>query len=329
MRSRLGIVASLLLCLSAAVAAQPYQPPRHTAPPPIPGASPADLQAHADAGMQIERSRSAAGELDEHRRLDAALKGLQPQRRGTVDAYVVSIALDSDPVFGREARAAGQVLERRYAARGRSIVLAGTDGSAPSRLPRGTPASLAVTLARIAELMDKNEDVLVLYATGHGTPLGLYYNDADNGYGLVSPNRLAGMLDELGLTNRLIILSACYSGGFVPRLQSATSVIVAAAAHDRTSFGCVAENDWTFFGDAMVNHALRGTQPLAAAFEEASTLIMGWEAQLRFVPPSAPQLFLGIGAARWLGPLEQRLPPATAPTGRPALETTRATLQGR
>ena len=59
--------------------------------------------------------------------------------------------------------------------------------------------SLAVTLARIAELMDRREDVLVLYTTGHGAPLGLYYNDADSGYGLISPNRLGGMLDELGL----------------------------------------------------------------------------------------------------------------------------------
>jgi hypothetical protein len=328
MRNGLWAVAALSLCCAVATSAQTYQPPRHTAPPPLPGGSPTDLQAHADAGMQIERSRNAAGELDEHRRLDAALKGLQPQRRGTVDAYVVSIALDSDPVFGREARAAGQVLERRYGARGRAIILAGTDGSAPSRLPRGTPASLAVTLARVAELMDKSEDVLVLYATGHGVPLGLYYHDADSGYGLISPNRLGGMLDELGLGNRLIILSACYSGGFVPRLQSATSAIVTAAAHDRTSFGCTAENDWTFFGDALVNHALRGPQPLAAAFAEANGLIMTWEAQLR-VMPSAPQLFLGTSATRWLGPLEQRLPPATAPSGRPAFETTRAALQGR
>ena len=278
--------------------------------------------------MQIERSRAPAEELAEHRRLDAALRALQPQRRGTVDAYVVAIALDSDPVFGREARAAGQVLERRYGARGRTIVLAGTDGSAPSRLPRGTPASLAITLARIAELMDRREDVLVLYTTSHGAPFGLYYNDADSGYGLISPNRLGAMLDELGLANRLIILSACYSGVFVPRLQSETSAIVTAASSDRTSFGCAAENDWTFFGDAMINHALRKPQPLAAAFAEANGLIVGWEAQVRIMP-SQPQLFVGAGTARWLGALEQRLPPATAPTGRPAIETTQAVLQRR
>lgn len=319
----------MLAWLLALAAIQDFQPPRHTLPPPFPVTSPVDLQAHADAGMQIERSRTAAEELAEHRRLDAALRALQPQRRGTVDAYVVSIALDSDPVFGREARAAGQVLERRYGARGRTIVLAGSDGSAPSRQPRGTPTSLALTLARIAELMDKSEDALILYATSHGVPVGLYYNDGDSGYGLISPNRLGTMLEELGLANRLIILSACYSGVFVPRLQSESSVIVAAAAHDRTSSGCLAENDWTFFGDAMINHALRKPQPLAAAFAEANNLIMAWEGEVR-IAPSLPQLFIGTATARWLGALEQRLPPATAPAGRPAIETTRAAMrQGR
>ncbi|HEY5712878.1 MAG TPA: C13 family peptidase [Allosphingosinicella sp.] len=328
MRAGPGVVAAFALFLAAAVAAQTWQPPRHTMPPPLPGASPADLQASADAGMEIERSRLPADELAEHRRIDAALRALLPQRSGIVDAYVVSIGLDSDPVFGREARAAGEVLERRYGARGRTIVLAGTDGSGPSRLPRGTPRSLGLTLARIAELIDREEDVLILYTTSHGTPFGIFYQDADSGYGLISPRRLAGMLDQLGLSNRLIIIGACYSGIFVPRLQSATSAIVTASSSERTSFGCAAENDWTFFGDAMINHALRGPRPLGAAFAEASSLIMVWEAQVRTMP-SQPQIFLGAGTARWLGTLEQRLPPATAPTGRPALETTRAAMRAK
>ena len=107
-------------------------------------------------GIQIERDRVPAQELEEHRKLDRALSALAPQRPGVVDAYVVSIALDSDPVFGREARAAGDVLQRRYGATGRTIVLAGTDGSAPSALPRGIAQTRSgIALARIAELMDE------------------------------------------------------------------------------------------------------------------------------------------------------------------------------
>ena len=332
MRTSLKAIAVLSLCLAAGAAAGPggYRPPRHGAGSPLTEVvSPLELLARADAGMEIERDRSPAAELDEHRKLARALAALQPQRHGTVDAYVVAIALDSDPVFGREAREAGAVLERRYGAQGRTIVLAGSDGSEPSALPRGSPETLAIALARIAELMDRNEDALVLYTTSHGAPFGLYYNDGDSGYGAISPRRLWEMLEGLGLNNRLLILSACYSGVFVPALASDTTAIVTAASADRTSFGCAADNDWTYFGDAMINHALRKPQPLAAAFLEANALIASWETQGR-IAPSQPQFNAGPGAARWLGPLEGRMPRiATAPTGRPAVETTRAVPAGR
>ncbi len=321
MQAKLKLIAALALVLPAAASTQTFQAPRHAGGPSplfIAG-GPQDIMRRADDGVQIERDRSPVAELEEHRKLDRALAALQPQRAGQVDAYVVVIALDSDPVFGREARVAGEVLGRRYGATGRTIVLAGTDGRAASTLPRGTPTTLAVTLARIAELMDVRQDALVLYTTSHGAPFGLYYNDADNGYGAISPNRLAGMLNGLGIRNRLLILSACYSGVFVPRLQSETTAIITAASSDRSSFGCVAENDWTFFGDAMINRALRAPQPLATAFEQARTLVAGWEMQIHG-QPSNPQVSIGANTMHWLGALEAHLPPATEPTGRPALQ---------
>ena len=315
------LLAAFAILLPATALTQSFQPPRHIeSPGPLmQGATPGEVLVRADAGMQIERDRTPAQELEEHRKLDRALKALAPQRAGVVDAYVVSIALDSDPVFGREARAAGDVLQRRFGAQGRTLILAGTDGSAPSALPRGTPGTLGVVLARVAELMNEKEDALILYTTSHGTPFGLYYHDADNGYGAVSPNRLSLMLAQLGISNRLLILSACFSGVFVPALQSDTSAIVTAASSDRTSFGCAAENDWTYFGDAMVNRALRKPQPLAAAFGEAQGLVSGWERQMRFVP-SQPQISIGTRMA-WLDALERRMPrTATQPLGRPAFD---------
>jgi hypothetical protein len=96
--------------------------------------------------------------------------------------------------------------------------------------------------------------------------------------------------------------------------------VLSAASSSRTSFGCVSENDWTFFGDAMINHALRKPQPIAAAFTEARALVGDWEARGRLIP-SDPQASVGAGAARWLTPLEARMPKvATASVGRPAVE---------
>lgn len=309
------------LCLGSAAAAQDsgYQPPEHRDPPPFfQNLSPEDTIRYADGGTTIEHDHPATWSLAEHRRLDRVLAAIQPQRKGVVDAYVVAVGLDSDPNFGKEAREAGRVLSRRYDAAGRTAVLAGSDGTQDSDLPMGSPDNLSAVLARIAELMDPAEDVLVLYTTSHGAPLGVVYDDADRGFGIISPIRLAALLDGLGFRRRVVIISACYSGVFVPALAGEDSAVLTAASYDRTSFGCQADSDWTFFGDALVNHALRKAQPLDAAAREAAAMIAGWEAQGK-LKPSQPQVSIGNGAAQWLKLLDARTPRGeTAPVGRPA-----------
>jgi hypothetical protein len=315
--------AALLACMAVAGAPsgaeRPYDPPHHTLPPPALGLSDEDVTVQANSGIEIERDRTPQAILAEHRRLDRALAALAPQRKGVVDAYVVAVGLDSDVVFGREAREAGRVLARRYGAEGRTIVLAGSDGQGPSDLPRGSPGNIAAALARIAELMDKKEDVLILYTTSHGAPLGIVYNDGDQGYGAVSPVRLADMLQGLGIARRLVMIGACYSGVFVPMLASDDSVVITAASAERTSFGCQADGDWTFFGDALINHALRTRQSLSDADSEAISLIATWEDK-GGLTPSEPQIEIGVNAAAWLKVLDQRVPAAeTKPVGRPAV----------
>ena len=312
----MGKAFSTLLCaLATSASAQTYQPPRHNLPPPQLGQ---DTQAQADMGIDVERDRPAPWLLAEHRRLTATLAALKPQRKGTVDAYVVVAGLDSDAVFGREAREAAKVLARRYAADGRTILLAGSDGASDSAHPMGSPTTLALALARVAEVMDVNEDVLVLYTTSHGAPFGIYYNDGDQGYGAISPTRLWQQLSALGIRNRLIMVSACYSGVFVPLLSSDTTAILTASSADRTSFGCQSDNDWTFFGDALVNTALRRRVPLATAATQAQALVAGWERDAK-LEPSQPQVSIGAGAAAWLAALERDLPPDGARVGRAAI----------
>ncbi len=309
-----------LMATAPALAQQRYHPPEHTQPPPFYSAITAEQAAYlADLGLSSERDRTAKWQLAEHRRIERALADLQPQRKGVVDAYVVSIALDSDPVFGREAREAGKVLSRRYDAAGRTVVLAGSDGSAESNLPRGAPDTLALVLARVAELIDPKEDVLILYTTSHGAPMGIVYNDADSGYGMVSPQRLWSLLGALGIERRMILVSACYSGIFVPLLSTDDSVVMTAASADRTSFGCQADSDWTFYGDALINHALRKAQPINTAAEEAARLVGEWEARGK-ITPSLPQISIGARAGVWLAALDRRTPAAaTTPIGKPAV----------
>lgn len=323
MRLLLPLAAILALLPAASAQQQPYAPPQHTAPPPPGVARSTEYETiqQADGGTQIERDRPATHALAEHRRLARALATLAPQRKGVIDAYVLSVALDSDPVFGREAREAGKVLARRYDAAGRTITLAGSDGAAPSPLPMGSPGNIEAALARIAEVMDPAEDVLVLYTTSHGAPFGVVYHDGNDGWGAISPTRLSRLLDAARIHRRLLIISACYSGVFVPVLSGPQTAIFSAASSDRSSFGCMAENDWTFFGDALINRALRKPQPLGAAANEAIAQIGEWERQ-GSLKPSMPQQSIGVDVAQWLAPLEARMPKgATAPIGRPSIDT--------
>jgi hypothetical protein len=281
-----------------------------------------DLVEAAKNGWSMEQGRSAAWHLAQHKRLGSAIAALQPQKNGVIDAYVVSIGLDSDPVFAREAGEAAKVLARRYGATGRSIFLAAGADDRSIGTPQGSPANLATALAAVAAKMNLKEDVLILFATTHGDPnSGLAYRDGDKGYGAIAPVRLANLLDDLGFERRMILLSACYSGVFLPLLTNENSVIVTAAASNRTSFGCAPGNDWTFFGDALINHGLRKAQPFDKATEEATGLIAQWEQAQKLVP-SRPQAFVGDKARGWLAPLEARIPKSETPkVGRPAIES--------
>ena len=278
--------------------------------------SPADITG-AQRGVSWDQGHSAAWYLSQHRRLGAAITALKPQRPGIIDAYVIVIGLDADPVFTREASETAKVLSRRYDAIGRTILLA--TGSATQ--PDGSPPNLAASLAAVAAKMDKDEDILTLYATAHGGPgVGIVYKDSDKGYGMIAPARLAELLDELGIKRRMLIISACYSGQFIGALASTETLIVAAADDDRTSFGCAPANDWTFFGDALINEALRKPTGFEAATREAFAQINEWEFA-KGLTSSKPRLFVGDKAKVWLETLEKRIPPeTTARVGRPAIE---------
>lgn len=253
-------------------------------------------------------------------RLERALARLEPQRPGIVDAYVVVAALDTDPVFGREARETGRVLARRFDAARRTLVLA-EDEAGDEADGAGVPRHLARALARAAELMDRSEDVLVLYTTSHGSPnTGLDFEHPAAGVGFITPAQLSTMLSMHGFVNRLIILQACFSGRFVPALAAPGTVVATSSSAVRSSFGCTAGNDWTFFGHALINQAMRKPESFARQFRRAWVTIDGWERQLNF-EPSNPQISIGSETSAWLAALDSRAHKvATAPVGRPPSE---------
>jgi len=104
-------------------------------------------------------------------------------------------------------------------------------------------------------------------------------------------------------------VSACYAGGFIEPLRDDNSVVIAAAAADRTSFGCDSGRELTYFGEAYLRDALAKTRSFAAAFDLAKESIARKEAEEK-LEPSAPQIWVGPAIARRLQAFEQGEAPA-------------------
>jgi hypothetical protein len=318
-----GALAALLAvpALSQSAPANPFQPPPHTAPWPelASGKTPAERSRSYELSPELRRGVSAGEVRAQQRRLDAALGALPGHTPGVAEAYVLTVALDSDPVFAREAREAARVLGARYGAGARTLTLAGPDGTRDDA-PHGSISALLLAIAHLGTVMDGREDVLVLYTTSHGSDIGLAYHYGDTGYGILSPQRLKAALEEAGIARRVLIISACYSGVFVPVLASPDTAILTAAASTRSSFGCLAENDWTFYGDALINRALRQPVALEEAARMAGRSVAEWETRARFLA-SLPQVSIGAGARGWLPQIEAGMPRiASASVGRPAFD---------
>ena len=279
-----------------------------------------DVLAQSQAAAPQAAQVSTQGD---RQRLQAALASLRPQRPGVVDAYVIVAALDTAPVFGREAREAGRVLEARFDAAGRTLVLAEDEGSDKAGAP-ASPEYLGLAIRRATQLMDGNEDVLVLYTTSHGSPqAGLNFRDPARGASVIAPAELAAMLDQPGIKNRLIILQACFAGQFVPALATPRTVVATAASSMHSSFGCSAGTDWTFFGYALINQAMRQPDTFVRQFRRAFVSILGWENRLG-IDPSNPQISVGSDTAKWLAALDSHAASVPrAPVGRAPPELSR------
>ena len=114
-------------------------------------------------------------------------------------------------------------------------------------------------------------------------------------------------LDEAGIKWRIIVVSACYSGGYIDPLKDDFTLVLTASATDRTSFGCGTESNATYFADALFQHALRFEDSFVKAFEQARERIAAREHEQKVSPPSDPQMFIGDEMVAKLPKLEAAL----------------------
>lgn len=271
----------------------PHQPiwmPR-AAESPVPQASIADEAAfHAQPAL-----------------LERDLAALEPERPGIADIYFVGFAAFAhEDVFMNEIRVIDGLFRERFDAEGRTIALINNPKTA-TEMPLASVTNLARVLQHVGQVMNRDEDVLVLYITSHGSekhrlsvvnrPLRL--ED-------IAPGTLKRILDDAGIKWRVLAISACYAGGFIAPLRNETTLIMTAADALKPSFGCGTESEFTFFGKAVFDEQLRRTYSFSEAFARARQSIAQREREQKF-EPSNPQIHVGAAIAQKLKEVESRL----------------------
>lgn len=227
----------------------------------------------------------------------AAVDKTEPQRAGLVDTWFVGFAGDgAQRVFRNEALFAEEVFAKRFASAGRSVELI-NDRRDRDTYPLATVSGLRYALQLIGARMNKEEDMLVLLLTSHGSrEEGLSVQNGGLPLTSLQPEDLRSALDDAGIKWRVIIVSACYSGIFIEPLRNDSTLVITASDPDHTSFGCADDRDLTYFGEAFLRDALPGAPSLEAAFDKARRLIASRE-RAEKLTPSNPQRFVG-GAIR-------------------------------
>ena len=241
------------------------------------------------------------------------VSALPAQRAGTIDLYAIGVAGDgSENVFRNEAEYFASLMRTRFHARGVVTLVSNPDSVGSKPRPLASYDNLYDAVTGVARRMDKREDILLLYLTMHGTrdhELALhfppYVEDA------LVPDDLRFVLRKAGIRNRVVVISACYSGGFIPRLRGDDALVMTAARQDRPSFGCGADSTATFFGRAWLVEGLNRTTDFAGAFRHARARIHAWET-LEGDEPSHPQVSEGAAIGKRLAAWRAQLAPGPA-----------------
>jgi hypothetical protein len=129
------------------------------------------------------------------------------------------------------------------------------------------------------------------FMTSHGDTRGFFLRASRM---LLAPSALEQALDQ-GCADvpTVVIVSACHSGTFLTdRLKKANRIVLTAAATDRSSFGCGADNEYTEYDRCLLQQMDRAAtwRELAAATKACVEVA---ERRLGVRQHSLPQTFFG------------------------------------
>ena len=133
------------------------------------------------------------------------------------------------------------------------------------------------------------------FLTSHGEQSGVFLRASRT---LLSPASLELALDSgCGALPTVLIVSACHSGAFLTaQSQKPNRIILTAAATERTSFGCGANDEYTNF-DRCLLQSLDGAVTWRELAATTRLCVEASERRLNVRQASLPQVFVGAAVA--------------------------------
>lgn len=229
--------------------------------------------------------------------LEKALSAV-PASTPAVELYSLVVGGDGkQSVFMREADFVNNLLATRFGAYGQISLVNHRDHM--NDRPLATRETISRAVQTIAQ-RSGTEDLVFIYLTSHGThDHELVLDQPRLELTDLPADELAAVLAPLKSRDKIIVISACYSGGFIPALKDDKTLVITASRADRVSFGCSEEADFTYFGDALFAKALVETDDLQQAFNSAKATVAARELSDNF-EASEPQIWAPKGVlAHW------------------------------
>jgi hypothetical protein len=169
----------------------------------------------------------------------------------------------------------------------------------PDRYPDTHPSfsGLQEIFDGLSDAATKAPGGCLFYMSSHGSPVGAVLGER-----ILSPGVLDTILDKAcGSRPTVVVISACFSGVFVPTLARANRMVLTAARPDRSSFGCGEADRYPYFDDCFLS-SIRGAHEFPSLARDVTACVAAREIKEGMKPPSEPQTFIG-GAVRPLLPL--------------------------
>lgn len=149
-------------------------------------------------------------------------------------------------------------------------------------------SDLATIYADLTDLTSRTAGGCLFYLSSHGSPAGAIVDDR-----ILAPGVLDTMLDRsCGARPTVVVISACFSGVFVPTLARSNRMVLTAARPDRSSFGCGESDKYPYFDDCFLQ-SMKGAHDFPGLGRAVQACVAQKEIETNAKPPSEPQLFVG------------------------------------